>query len=746
MYNFPNYNMQDLNLDWILQQIKNMASAIEEQTTNLENSLATQEQNNQEALNLSQYQSQVVASLLEYFPDDSYDIVWEDGRIVSITFLRDLGDDVDNYCDAWLTENASAITTALTNAQNAVTAAENAAEIAESAVDVFENMVADEYDSTKTYNPGDYAIVEVPDPPDGVTHILYRCIAQTTGSFEIDDWVQVAIANDVTNLKRAVYFTSENLSDVNGKVYIEPFEIGSASVSDSALVYGNLTNKIRTKQNIFNYLKSGDTIKMTTSGTYKYLAFYSADRETWETDSYHFDTYVKTIENTGYYCILIGKQDNSTISPSEVEGIASKLKVERNSTITELTNRISEDESDIEENSYKIEVHAQRLFNLDGIIELPTMELGQVECIAGTGFVYTNSTKRIRTPEGITIPVKSGDIISSSDWATTRFFGGYKKSDNSYVQIVTQSADYEMQEDGELVLSFRYEPSADISDIHALQSMFTIYRPKEDEEFVEAKETLKHNDIYYTGREIRRVYNPYHNGGNLLLSGQLHCHTRYKENGVIKYYNDGSDAIAFGNYHTAGYDFMTVTNYGHMGEIHHPDVGSIPEGLIWLFDSQEAAINGTLGTPLPPKHSCVYNGIIPYDWQNPMSWQDWADITKPKGEMVTIAHPFWDATYQPPTVLEKIKGHIRFCEVYNGEIINNGYTVETPTGKGTDYAWETMLDKGLVTWGTAVNDAHTCTNMTRIKDGCVKVFSDSKDRMNIIKNLCNGNFIACSNI
>lgn len=129
-----------------------------------------------------------------------------------------------------------------------------------------------------------------------------------------------------------------------------------------------------------------------------------------------------------------------------------------------------------------------------------------------------------------------------------------------------------------------------------------------------------------------------------------------------------------------------------------------------------------------------------------MSWQDWADLRKPTGEMVTVAHPFWDATYQPPDVLEKIKGHIRFCEVYNGEIINNGYTVETPTGKGTDYAWEAMLDKGLVTWGTAVNDAHTCTNMTRIKDGCVKVFSASKDRLSIIKNLCCGNFIACSNI
>ena len=193
MYLFPNVNMQDLNLDWILNQIKNMASSI-----------AEQEQNNQEALNLSQYQSQVVESLLGYFPDDSYTITWEDGRISSITFLRDLGDDVDAFCSNWLEDNASAITTALENANTAVTRANNAAEVAEDAVDVFKDMVADEYDSTKTYNPGDYAIVEMPVLPDTITYILYRCVTQTTGTFEIDDWVQVAIANDVADLKSTI--------------------------------------------------------------------------------------------------------------------------------------------------------------------------------------------------------------------------------------------------------------------------------------------------------------------------------------------------------------------------------------------------------------------------------------------------------------------------------------------------------------------------------------------------------------
>lgn len=308
MYVFPNFNMQDLNLDWILQQIKNMASAIEEQTTNLETSLATQEQNNQEALNLSQYQSQVVASLLGYFPEDSYDIVWEDNRIVSITFLRDLGDDVDNYCDAWLTENADAISTALENAQAAVTAAGNAAEIAESAVDVFENMVADEYDSTKTYNPGDYSIVEVPDPPDGVTHILYRCITQTTGSFEIDDWAQVAIANDVSNLKNIVNAIA-NRTGVDYQPPVSFTDGKGVKYLDGALG----TSEIRSYSNFIN-VELFDKI-VVTMGAYNVatnygIAFYannnpqsfiSGVREKWNASSIGVETRTFDIPSTARY-------------------------------------------------------------------------------------------------------------------------------------------------------------------------------------------------------------------------------------------------------------------------------------------------------------------------------------------------------------------------------------------------------------------------------------------------------------
>ena len=113
-----------------------------------------------------------------------------------------------------------------------------------------------------------------------------------------------------------------------------------------------------------------------------------------------------------------------------------------------------------------------------------------------------------------------------------------------------------------------------------------------------------------------------------------------------------------------------------------------------------------------------------------MEWQEWAEIAKKKGEIVTIAHPAWSSTYQQPEVLKKIKGGIRFCEIYNGACdsaskagsqTSSGYPIYTlPEGKEIDYAWEILLDNGCVTWGTAVSDAHANNNLTVLANGCVK--------------------------
>lgn len=147
-------------------------------------------------------------------------------------------------------------------------------------------------------------------------------------------------ASDITSLNGSLGMLKADLGDVNnaliditGVVPLEGYEIGSVSVSGGMLSYTNLTNKIRTKQGTLNYLKQGDTISMSTSGIYKYFYMYSADGNTnWTDIPYQLDTTVKEAPITGYYAFVIGTQDNSTIAQSEIDGIASKLNVARETT------------------------------------------------------------------------------------------------------------------------------------------------------------------------------------------------------------------------------------------------------------------------------------------------------------------------------------------------------------------------------------------------------------------------------
>lgn len=266
------------------------------------------------------------------------------------------------------------------------------------------------------------------------------------------------------------------------------------------------------------------------------------------------------------------------------------------------------------------------------------------------------------------------------------------------------------------------------------------------------RERLKYNDLYYKSGILRRCYNPYKNGGTNLFAGQLHCHMRYKnENDEIVYYNNGTMAGALQNYLDAGYDFMVITDYGHIGELTIPNSADIPQGLLWMCNSCEADFSGSSNPNEPKRHMCIYNTGSPISYRGTwISAQDYADIAKHQGKIITLAHPFYTDTYQPPEVVAQIKNGIRFCEVYNGleewhESEGDDW-ITLPSGKDTDYAWEIMLDNGVVTWGIAVSDAHTTTNLSFIKNGCVKVFCDEKSRFDIIKNLSLGNFYAVSNI
>lgn len=566
---------------------------------------------------------------------------------------------------------------------------------------------------------------------------------------------------------------AERLADTDGKLLMPKFEYGAVTVNSEGPNYSNSTSRIRFKEGTTLSLKAGDVLKSTDWHSIAILGGYkNSDGEYvgFNTQSRNY-----TMPEDGELYICARKYDSTVIE--DVEALASLLEVVRPvnlvKTVEEISTHLSADDEAIADLKLKDDIHEGRLGSFDGSIAMPPFEVGGVSVVDNELSYYSTNT-RMRTAEGMTVSLKAGDIIVSTP-GEIYYYGGYRNSAGEFVTFNTRTSNYVMPEDGDFFMGARKPDSSVIDDVEALASLVSIYRPNNAMERIDTlenradteddrldhleSEKLKANELYFNGHIFRRAYNPYKAGGQLTLPGQLHCHISHKnDDGEIVYYG-GNDTTTMQHYKDLGYAFLTMTNYGHMGVVYHPEEGSMPEGLTWLCDGQEAAINGT-GNPnqsaFPCKHSCVWNTKEAYPWMPQMDWQEWADMTKLKGEIITIAHPAWSSTYQQPEVLNKIKGGIRFCEVYNGACdsaskagsqTSSGYPIYTlPEGKDIDFAWEALLDNGCVTWGIGVSDAHSNNNLAVLANGCVKVFADHNERFEIMKNLCNGNFYACSNI
>lgn len=162
--------------------------------------------------------------------------------------------------------------------------------------------------------------------------------ASLTVDDELDDEstnpVQNAvITNELSTVKDGLNDVNETLADITGNVPLQAFEIGVANVSNGAITYSSSTNKIRTKQGTLNHAKQGDKFSMTSSGLYKYFICYSADGVSgWDRNAYSLDTATVEAPIDGYYVIVIGKRDDSTITQNEVSEIASKMQLTRTVT------------------------------------------------------------------------------------------------------------------------------------------------------------------------------------------------------------------------------------------------------------------------------------------------------------------------------------------------------------------------------------------------------------------------------
>jgi hypothetical protein len=220
------------------------------------------------------------------------------------------------------------------------------------------------------------------------------------------------------------------------------------------------------------------------------------------------------------------------------------------------------------------------------------------------------------------------------------------------------------------------------------------------------------------------IVNPYENGGNLHLKGQMHCHSNYlnatrKDDGL---YSASSVMIA---YKDAGYNFATIT--GHSIITPNPEV----DGITWLTDSVEYGYiynSSGGGNVTSLKHIVVYGEDILYvPLYQSYDTQILINDSHAKNKLVSFAHPEWSGHYRTSKNYMESIYNLNFIEVYNED--------------NAEEQWDWNLSVGQRVFGLAVDDYHR-DETTVFNAGWVVVHSNANDSDSILQSLRDGNFYA----
>ena len=109
--------------------------------------------------------------------------------------------------------------------------------------------------------------------------------------------------------------------------------------------------------------------------------------------------------------------------------------------------------------------------NINSLFEMGTITIGT------GGWTYSDSTKRIRSKNGITIMVRPGDTFGLKSYTGIRYYIGWQRATGTYGtagQWLQQ--DFTFEEYGQMVVTIGYTPEVVISDYNVLADLVFIKR------------------------------------------------------------------------------------------------------------------------------------------------------------------------------------------------------------------------------------------------------------------------------
>ena len=212
------------------------------------------------------------------------------------------------------------------------------------------------------------------------------------------------------------------------------------------------------------------------------------------------------------------------------------------------------------------------------------------------------------------------------------------------------------------------------------------------------------------------IYNPYADGGNLILKGQMHCHTTNSDGA-----NSPFDVVTA--YKNAGYDFIFITDH----DVITPDPGVA--GITFIQGCEQANTDRHVTCfDITTKEPTV--GVTPG-----VSSQNIINFHRNNNVLTCLAHTNWVGAYvlDRPEI-ESFYG-LNFIELYNN-LVNK--STNTHSIVQANFA----LAGGKRVFLTCVDDCHNVLDPNQFNGGCVYVFAKDNTKASIMHSLRKGNFMA----
>ena len=198
---------------------------------------------------------------------------------------------------------------------------------------------------------------------------------------------------------------------------------------------------------------------------------------------------------------------------------------------------------------------------LGNVNVLDLFEVGDIS-MTTNGWTYGNNNARVRTRNGITLPMKAGTKIGLADYTDASYYVGWRYGNNQYSMRGWLSAEYETPVDGEYVILIKSNSSTAQIDQTTLASLFYGYNAvafdyidknsAKLDEFEKVTFTLKNGYIASNGSIVSTTEN------GVVYTNKIPIENGYTFDLYLQYTEVRSMWVAYALYDSNG-DFISRT-------------------------------------------------------------------------------------------------------------------------------------------------------------------------------------------